>query len=203
MSESMTQPSQVPFATQQQGASLIIVLLIMVVVSLLGVGSAQIVLMGERGARNDRDQQVAWQSAEAALVDAESDIFEATGTHSRTTKFDGKTAKDFAPGCGTSTSDKTSGLCALVTAGKPAWLTVDFTSTAASAPTAAFGTFTDHTFAAGGAGIQPAQAPRYMIELVPDPSGDASNPSFIYRVTAMGFGPRVQTQAVLQILYRK
>ena len=52
----------------EAGASLIMVMLILVVVSLLGVGGAQIALMSERGARNDRDQLVAWQAAEAALI---------------------------------------------------------------------------------------------------------------------------------------
>ena len=59
---------------QQSGMSLIMVLLILVVVSLLGVGGAQIALMSERGARNDRDLQMAWQAAEAGLIDAENDI---------------------------------------------------------------------------------------------------------------------------------
>jgi Tfp pilus assembly protein PilX len=49
-------------------------LLLLVIVSILGVGAAQIATMGERSARNDRDMQVAWQSAEAALMDAEFDI---------------------------------------------------------------------------------------------------------------------------------
>ena len=57
-----------------RGVTLIMVLLILGVVSLLGVGGAQIALMSERGARNDRDQQVAWQSAEAGLIDAGIDV---------------------------------------------------------------------------------------------------------------------------------
>jgi len=62
----------------QHGVSLIMVMLILIVVSVLGVGSAQIALMSERGARNDRDQQVAWQAAEAALNDADFDMFSTT-----------------------------------------------------------------------------------------------------------------------------
>ena len=58
----------------QHGVSLVVVLLLLVIVSMLGVASMQIATMGERGARNDRDQQLAWQSAEAALVDAEIDL---------------------------------------------------------------------------------------------------------------------------------
>ncbi|MBP9942440.1 MAG: hypothetical protein KBF33_13790, partial [Comamonas sp.] len=60
--------------TAQQGVSLIMVMLIMVVVSMLGIGGVQIAMMAERGARNDRDMQIAFQAAEAALIDAEFDI---------------------------------------------------------------------------------------------------------------------------------
>lgn len=184
----------------QRGASLIMVLLIMVVVSLLGVGSAQMALMSERGARNDRDMQVAWQAADAALVDAEFDMLKST-TATRKAIFDGKSIANFVAGCGTSGISR--GLCIKTSATKPAWLTVDFADTSSSAPTTPFGQFTDRTFAAGGIGIQPAQAPRYMVELVPDPVRDLGKPAtWIYRVTAMGFGPRTDIQAVVQMIYR-
>ena len=184
-----------PISHQQFGASLIMVMLILVVVSLLGVGAAQISLMSERSARNDRDQLIAWQSAEAALNDAEFDMFK-----TRRTLFDGQNAIPFVSGCGTSGNSQ--GLCAAISTGKPSWLTVDFTSTAESAPTTLFGQFTLRDFSSGGVGIQPAKKPRYIIELVRDPSGDASKVSYLYQVTSMGFGPREDTQAVLQILYR-
>jgi len=180
---------------QQYGASLIVVMMILVIVSLLGVGGAQIALMSERGARNDRDMQIAWQAAEAALIDAEFDMMSTTAT--RKILFDGKTKTGFVDGCGT--SGNSVGLCDITATGKPAWLTVDFTSTASDAPTAAFGSFTGRTFTSGSLGVQPAQAPRYIIELVTDP---LDNKSVIYRVTAMGFGPRVDIQAVLQMIYR-
>ncbi|MBC7719609.1 MAG: hypothetical protein H7Z77_07440, partial [Chitinophagaceae bacterium] len=60
------QLSWTPFnRKRQQGASLIMVLIVLTVVSLLGVAGIQISMMSERGARNDRDQQIAWQAAEA------------------------------------------------------------------------------------------------------------------------------------------
>lgn len=189
----------IPNSRLQRGVSLIMVMLILVVVSLLGVGGVQIAIMSERGARNDRDQQVAWQAAEAALIDAESDMLTATLV-TRKAIFDGKTQIDFVAGCGT--SGNSIGLCSLALTGKQAWLAVDFTATGTSAPTTSFGWFTGRTFAAGGVGIQPAKVPRYVIEVVPDPNGDKSDPTFLYRVTAMGFGPRTDIQAVLQMIYR-
>lgn len=182
----------------QTGASLMTVLLILVLVSLVGVGGAQIAMMSERGARNDRDMQLAWQSSEAALLDAESDIHDATST--RVSSFDSKTTTVFLDGCGTSGTSQ--GLCSLPGSGKPAWMTIDFTDTSNSARSVALGTFTGNTFSSGGIGIQPAQAPRYIIEVVPDTIGDRSDPSYIYRVTAMGFGPRSDIQAVMQTVYR-
>ncbi|MDO9167108.1 MAG: PilX N-terminal domain-containing pilus assembly protein [Rhodoferax sp.] len=184
----------------QHGASLIMVMLILVVVSLLGVGGAQIAVMSERGARSDRDHQVAWQAAEAALSDAEFDLIDSTSTRKATVPFDGKTPFAITAGCGTSGTSV--GLCALTLTGHPAWLDADYTDTSASAPTTKFGTFTSRTFAAGSVGIQPAQAPRYVMEMVADPNGDKSNPEFLYRVTAVGFGPRVDIQVMLQMLYR-
>ncbi len=189
------QPALIRPDNRQDGASLIMVMMILIVVSLLGISGAQIGLMSERGARNDRDMQMAWQAAEAALIDAEFDMTGATAT--RKDLFDGKNRTAFLPGCGT--SGRSAGLCAATTVGKPAWLMVDFTDTTANAPTTAFGTFSGRTFKSGNLGVQPAQAPRYIIELVEDP---LDKKSVIYRVTAMGFGPRTDIQAMLQVIYR-
>lgn len=189
----------------QRGVTLIIVLLILVVVSLLGAGAAQIALMSERGARNDRDQQIAWQAAEAGLIDAEIDMWNNTSANTRKSFFDGKTTYVF-PDAGCGTTGTSQGLCASVLTGKPAWLTVDFTTTGTTAQTTGYGDKTGRNFQSGGAGIQPAQAPRYVIEpiVVAPFLGDASTMEreVVYRVTVMGFGPRADIQSVLQMLYR-
>jgi type IV pilus assembly protein PilX len=189
-------------ARSQHGVSLIIVLMLLVIVSILGAGAAQIALMGERGARNDRDMQVAWQAAEAALMDAEFDIH-GPGTASRQAVFTSmQNTNSFLPDCGDSGNSK--GLCTLAPTGKPAWLTVDFTAIT-GAKTAAFGEFTGRTFQAGNTGIQPSQVPRYVIEPIEDPANrdlSGANTSYIYRVTSMGFGPRADIQGVAQIIYR-
>ena len=44
---------------KQRGISLLTVLLILLIVSLLGTASVQITMMSERGARNDRDMDLA------------------------------------------------------------------------------------------------------------------------------------------------
>ena len=189
---------------QERGASLIVVMLILIIVSILGVGGAQIAMMAERGSRNDRDMQVAWQAAEAALMDAEFDIH-GPGTATRKALFTSmNNTNDFVAGCGATGNSK--GLCALVETGKPAWLVADFTSEATGAKTVPFGLFTGRTFAAGQTGVQPAKVPRYIIEPISDPLNRDKTfdkpPTYVYRVTAMGFGPRDDIQAVAQILYR-
>jgi type IV pilus assembly protein PilX len=192
----------------QGGASLILVMIILTIVSMIGIAGVQISMMGERSARNDRDYQLAWQSAEAGLMDAENDLF-GPGASSRRAVFSPTTNKAaFVEGCGTSGNSK--GLCALAVTGKPAWVAVDFDSYSKTAATAAYGDFTGRTFAAGGVGIQPARSPRYVIEAIPDSAGAGStsrdpgveDPKYVFRVTSMGFGPRADIQAVVQMIYR-
>lgn len=212
----------------QSGASLIIVLLILIVVSILGVGGAQIALMAERGARNDRDMQIAWQAAEAGLIDAEVELTSGAASDARPAMFgligvsspiryvqgEKVSIANFVDGCGTSTSvnaaaQRTWGLCALpaLTASKPAWLTVDFTNTSNTARTVPVGTFTGRSFTTGTTGVRPSKAPRYIVELIPDQGAASrdkttSDTKYVYRVTAMGFGPRDDIQAVAQMIYR-
>ena len=194
----------------QSGASLIIVLIILTVVSMLGIAGIQISSLSERSARNDRDYQIAWQSAEAALIDAEFDIFGPVASTRRAIFYPQTNISAFVGGCGASGDSK--GLCTMVISGKPDWLTVNFETTASSAATTEYGAFTGRTFAAGAAGFQPSKRPRYVLEAIPDNFGrgspcrdvtsNASCSAFVYRVTAMGFGPRDDIQAVLQMVYR-
>ncbi len=178
------------------------VLLVLVVVSMLGLSSAQIGLLGERSARNDRDQQIAWQAAEAALLDA--DIEMSRPTAPRYATFYEQKTNAFLSGCG-STQDSR-GLCSVnPNDQKAAWLTVNYLDdNSSSARTTEFGEFTGRPFANGILGIQPVKKPRYVIEPILDLSlsSNPTDPSHLYRVTAMGFGPRVETQAVLQMIYR-
>lgn len=198
----------------QRGLSLIVVMLILIVVSVLGVGGIQISMMGERSTRNERDMQVAWQGAEAGLIDAEFDIegLPAASTNKRNSIFkrgDVDIAK-FIDNCGD--SGQSIGLCGLKETGKPAWLTVDFTATGTGAKAVELGTYTGRDFPSGVKGIQPAKPPRYVIEPILDRYGvksyrttdptAGSGPSYVYRVTSMGFGPNGETQGVLQMIYR-
>ena len=194
----------------EKGASLIMVMIILTIVSMIGIAGIQISTMSERSARNDRDYQIAWQSSEAGLIDAENDLF-GPGASSRRSVFGPTTnLAAFEEGCGT--SGNTRGLCALkLTTGKPAWVSVNFELDDNSAPTTKYGDYTGRTFTARGPGVQPAREPRYVMEPIPDTVGAGSesrklgeeDPKYVFRVTSMGFGPRTDIQAVVQMVYRR
>ncbi len=67
-------PSSTPLDHSQSGVALVVVLLFMATLAVGGLYSARSALMGEQLARNQLDQQVARQAAEAALRDAEVDL---------------------------------------------------------------------------------------------------------------------------------
>jgi type IV pilus assembly protein PilX len=195
----------------QRGFSLIVVLLMLAIAMVLGIGAAQISLVGERSVRNDRDTEIAFQAAEAALVDAERDVLGPNDSAAqRLCVFNGKDVSAFVPGCGGAGIRQ--GLCAQGEAGaKPVWMSADFA--AESATSVAYGAFTGQTYAAGnaatgtGAGALPVRAPRYIVEAVRNLGGWQSgqlqsasvrSASHLFRITAVGYGMREETQVVLQ-----
>ena len=189
---------------EQKGFSLITTLILLVVTTILGVGAAQLVLQSEKSTRFERDTQIAYQGAEAALLDAEFDIRGPNASASqRLASFVTGSLVGFVDACGTGTQR---GLCTPSAVGeKPVWYVVDFQNETSGAKTAKFGEFTGRTLSTGTSGIRPALLPRYIIEVIPDPTpgSNASTKPTLYRVTAMGFGPRKSTQVVAQMIFRK
>lgn len=195
----MKQPRSIIAIRRSQGFSLIATLVLLVIATLLGIAAAQLVLMSERSSRYDRDRLIAFQAAEAALLDAEIDI-RGPGS-SRSGLFSPTASTGFEDGC--STNSNTRGLCLpTLASAPPLWSAINFTDTQR---TVEMGDYTGRKYAAGANGVQPAQAPRYLIELIPDPTpgGNVGVPRNLYRVTAVGFGPRVETQVMLQMFFRK
>lgn len=195
---------QARLSSKSRGFSLITTLILLIVVTLLGLGASQIVLLSERATRFDRDSQIAYQAAEAALIDAEFDIRGPnTSASQRMSTFSNISGLGFIEGCGTGAS---LGLCIPAAEGqKPVWYVVDFTDESAAAKTVKFGDFTGRTFSTGTTGIRSEIAPRYIIEVLADktPGSGSSVQKKLFRVTSMGFGPRKETQAVLQMVFRK
>lgn len=194
--------SESPARARARGFSMVIVLIILGILSLLGVAATHMTLTTERSSRYDRDWQIAYQAAEAALLDAEFDIRGPnTAANKRVSQFQNTSKLGFAAGCGNTAADR--GLCEQSTSGKEVWYTVDFLDTSANARTVEFGEFTGRVLDHGTTGVRPAREPRYIIEVLPDNEPGFGNTRFMYRVTAMGFGPRDDVQAVLQMYFRK
>jgi type IV pilus assembly protein PilX len=173
---------------RQQGASLVIALMFLIVLTILGLVSVRSSTLHERMAGNDRDRAVAFEAAEAALRDAEVDILTNLTP-----------ASAFNAAC-------TNGLCVPATVATPNWQQVPWTG----ATSRVYGV-------ASGAGAYPvavAQAPRYIVELLPDLPAGAGNSlnsnvrsstsgGTAYRITARGWGQRATTQVMLQSVYVK
>lgn len=174
----------------RHGFSLVTVLLMLVVLSALAVGAMNTSLLQERMAGNARDKNVALQSAEAALRDAETDIARNLSA-----------ASPFVSTCD-------SGLCVppSMTASRatstPAWQSVAWDRT----HTRGYGQYT-------GAAALPdvARQPLYIVELLPSlPPGVGDSINLgnqgtqqpqAFRVTARAFGLRASTTALLQSVY--
>ncbi len=173
---------------RQSGAALLAALVVTVAVMLLAASAAQTALNAEKSARNERDRHLAFQSAEAALADAERDIAGGFDPASaRAALFASGDAGGFAEGCGRTAGSVGFGLCKCAAAGAPpAWQAADL---GAAVP---YGAFTGATL--------PGRPPRYIIELIPEPAPATRH---LYRITAIGYGMRAGTQVVLQSFYRK
>jgi Tfp pilus assembly protein PilX len=189
------------------GAVLLTALFVLLALTIIGMSAAQTALSAEKSARNQRDRHLAFQAAEAGLLDAERDIEGgADPASARAALFASASALGFVEGCGEGPANPNLGLCAYVPAA-PAWQAAGLADAAAAGggATTPYGKFTGAVLPVGGAAL-PARAPRYVIELMPlvsageDAGQRAGN---LYRITAIGFGARDNTHVVLQEFYRK
>ena len=215
-------PACLPRALRQRGFSLIVSLMMLIVIIILGISASQMAINEERGARNERDRQIAFQAAEAALKDAEYEILNpaapmcgAPGERGRGrsgtfTCFNETNSFGFVPKCSTPPN---AGLCDYNQA-LPAWLDpdpvngVDFYKDATGGgnnKTVKYGQFTLRPYGSqqtAGFGSKPFSAfpPRYIIEVVPKNTSldSLTNSTHMFRVTAMGFGANPNSQVVLQ-----
>lgn len=203
-------PARLHRAHRASGIALITAVIMLLVITLLALGGARLALDSKRSTRNQRDFEIAYQAAEAALRDAEVDIQSAVGPQSRTATFSADKPDGFlAGGCNTGTKAPSpyQGLCDTYGGtGDPIWNTINWTASAGN-QTVEYGTFTGRSFPTGS-GLTPARKPRYLIELLPDniSGGSASGNNtkrYMFRITAIGFGPNDTTRAMVQSIFRK
>ena len=173
---------------RQRGASLVIALMFLIVLTILGLVAVRSSTVQERMAGNDRDRSIAFEAAEAALRDAERDI-QANVT----------SANPFDNVC-------TDGLCLPSTVATPNWNSNSWSG----ATSRIYGV----NSGAGAFPLAVANPPRYIIELLPDvPSGSgntlnanarsSTRGGTAFRITSRGWGRRPGTTVMLQSVYFK
>lgn len=170
----------------QRGAVLIMALMFLTLLTLLGVTAMTGSTSEEKMARATRDYNTAFQSAEAALRDAENDL---AGSGSRNPVFIGAAYWFDVPTRIPTLGSCASGACMPpAPGGTPVWeVAANWTNAA---------TYGQYTFAqalqSSGAGAV-GQAPQYMIEFI----GTVGTQS-AYRITARGWGPNSVQTVMLQ-----
>lgn len=197
------QNSNVARPRRQDGVSLIVVLILMSALFLIAALGARLSLLGEKSSRNDRDRQIAFQAAEAALGDAEIDLMGPNGaTNSRVCDTASKkTALLFVDGCGN--TDANRGLC-INSTNQPLYKSIDFEETSGSRLYVKLGEYTGgrETGFATGSSALPAQTPRYIIEVIPYPRPRSTNET-AFLITSLGYGLNKKTQVMLQSVVYK
>ena len=164
--------------SRQRGISLFMVMIFLVILSVIGVTAIQSSTFSARIAGNEADRTLAFQAAESALRDAEKDINgSCVAANCRSTPISPETADIFGATCAL-------GLC-LPNSTTPVWEVKSNWTTSGRA--ASYGTYT-------GATALPvvSQQPQYLIEFF------KLGETFIYRVTAVGYGANSSTQVMLQ-----
>jgi len=183
----------------ENGSSLLIGLIFMAILTMLGLMALRVATVEERMSGNMRDRSVAFQSAEAALRDAERDI--------QCMTFDGAgraTENLRSIGCisGAVGADEkcTDGLCCnpsglvCIEPAKPVYLNSSLSLS--SGTSVEYGTYTK-TKAKKPEIVGVSNQPRYLIEPF---IWDSKN---YYRITARGFGLGSTTQVTLQEVYKE
>jgi type IV pilus assembly protein PilX len=202
----------------QNGMALVVVLGMMSVVFVVAAISVRLTLLAERSARNDRDRQIAFQAAEAALADAELDIMGPNAAANKRCAVRSKHLEGFfsSTGCGFNTADGTRGLCAENPASQPPLYTsINFEETDDDLRRfATFGEFTgrENNIKTAGAGGISSRVSRYIVEVVnhippvsangkpveASPSGEQA-----FLITAVGYGASDNTKVMLQAMIFK
>lgn len=200
--------------TSQRGSVLIVSLGILAVLTLIGLSGANTTTLEERMAGNFRDQRVAFESAEAVLVDAErwveqNDLSPITGPGTACVGADCFDAACTGGLCFNGTLANTFNLCAHQESSTPVWdrdNALNVWGDSSRHRTAS----SDLAGTVGGG--------RYVVEFMCfmrlDPAAPISaelhgSAAFfrdyaeVYRITAMGFGATPNARSLVQSTYRK
>lgn len=190
--------------THEHGMSLIVVLILLLLMSILGVTASQLSLLSNQATRYQRDFKVAYEGAQAALIDAIMDIERGE----RKEFFKAGSDLGYSEDCGT---EDYLGLCTEYdSTGEPVlYKKIDLKTTDRAV---SYGHFTGRTFQSGTVGLKPAKSPAYIVQLIQNKAqfsgNEQSTPgvkpqSNLYRITAIGYGPSDKVFAIVQGEYSK
>ncbi len=171
-----------PYINKQQGAVLIVSLLMLLVMTIIGLSAMRSTTLEEKMAGNYRNSNIAFQAAESALRDGENDlagISYSTG-HARTPLISG--LNDFDSGC-------TNGLCA-------GWSPSIWKDTTKTKQAVSFGFYT------GATSVPEVKSqPAYLVEGKKCIGPGWQSWKYCYRITAIGYGGAQSAQRILQEVY--
>jgi len=165
---------------KQRGATLIISMIFLLILSIIGLSGMEVTGLEERMAGNMRDRNLAFQSAEAVLIEGEGYL---AGLSARPA-FDG-----------------TDGHYALLTNGDKRWDIVDWANS--SAVRSYSGPGFDELEANGAAYILENIASASDSDSLVRGGGNAVDNKRFYRITARGEGMSNTTEVILQSVYKR
>ena len=211
-------PLRHPATLRQRGAVLVVTLIFLMVITILAITSLQVSTVEERMAGNLKDWNIAMQAAEAAMRDAEFDIYGVCSVNIASctlrnpvvtgeTNFGNQSGAIAYNSCNQSSSYK--GACmpgtpTYLSDGKPVYPVISSITTwgSSSVPLnpVTYGTYTGATAlpSSGISGV--AQQPQYVIEAMRMPTDKGMK--VLYRITSRGWGRSANTQVTLQSVFR-
>jgi type IV pilus assembly protein PilX len=215
-----TETKHSSFISKQRGSTLVVSLMFLLVTTLIATGVWRLAMQQERMAGNERDYQIAFEAAEAALRDAELDYFnvcarkDAAGASSvcnvRSEPIVGLQAvgNQSAGDRPADGSCSAQGLClgkyqqfgiSKLYDSQPDMAVVEGTAPIASGQRVVYGQYTRDSTDTTQKIANVSQQPAYIVEAMC--YGGASNASgcvTIFRITAIGYGRRADTRVILQ-----
>jgi type IV pilus assembly protein PilX len=202
--------------SKQNGATLVIAIMFLMVMSLMATGVWRMTMQQESMTGFERDYQIAFEAAERALRDAELDYFNAcskdqTGAETVCTKRSvpiegmtgfGKLGQTISQDNGTCSSD---GLCSAKAQVSPDFKIYEsqpkldiLENKDSTEKSVAIGTYTLPSADQGNVIALVSKQPRYVIEALQLGGNNGEKLSVIYRITAIGYGRRADTKVILQ-----
>jgi len=207
-----------PCMPRQRGAILVVTLMFLLVVTMLAITALRVSTGEERMAGNLKDWNIAMQAAEAALRDAEFDVYGVCSVNTTTctprspfvsggTLFGSQSGGTAYGTCNSSTSYKGACLAPASALATQENVNLDITSWKTSGSTTlnpvTYGTYTGAA-ALPTSGISAVSTqPQYIVEAMQPNSALYKPGTYVYRITARGWGRNPNTQVTLQSIWQQ